>query len=233
MFWKIWDEKKLVDAIEYALSQENNLSVDDGDTSISSDIPNLEIEESLVTNENEVQDTDFGFETYCKTNIEPYLQCNVPEKYIIANVIKEEQPIHFEELCRRVAPIWGNQRASSTIRQKVRNCIRFQLRESVLVTDDFLTMGDFDELKVRIPSSDGEIRPIDYICDSELMLAMQTIVFHSFGISSDALITETARVFGFKRTGTNIMNRLRNVYLKALEKGVLKEIEGKVKNVES
>ncbi len=227
------EEKKLVDAIEYALSQEKNLSVDDGDTSISSDIPNIEIEESLVTNENEVQDTDFGFETYCKTNIEPYLQCNVPEKYIITNVIKEEQPIHFEELCRRVAPIWGNQRASSTIRRNVRTCIRFELRGSVSVTDDFLTLTDFDELKVRIPSSDGEIRPIDYICDSELMLAMQTIVSHSFGISSEALITETARVFGFKRTGTNIMNRLRNVYLKSLKEGILDEIEGKVKNVET
>ena len=145
----------------------------------------------------------------------------------------EEQPIHFEELCRRVAPIWGNQRASSTIRRNVRTCIRFELRGSVSVTDDFLTLTDFDELKVRIPSSDGEIRPIDYICDSELMLAMQTIVSHSFGISSEALITETARVFGFKRTGTNIMNRLRNVYLKSLKEGILDEIEGKVKNVET
>lgn len=224
------EEKKLVDAIEYALSKEKELSVDDGDTSINPDILNIEIEESLVTNETAIQDTDFGFETYSKTNIEPYLQCNVSEKYIITNVIKEEQPIHFEELCRRVAPIWGNQRASSTIRQKVRECINYQLRGSVFITDDFLTMSDFDDLKVRIPSLEGEIRPIDYICDSELMLAMQSIVSHSFGISSEALITETARVFGFKRTGEKIMNKLNKVYLKSLKQGVFKEIDGKVKN---
>lgn len=36
---------------------------------------------------------------------------NIRERYDIAwDIIAQEQPIHFEELCRRIAPAYGRQK---------------------------------------------------------------------------------------------------------------------------
>ena len=87
---------------------------------------------------------------------------------------------------------------------------------------------DFSDLKVRVPDSPENVRPIELICDAELALAMKTIVQHSFGITPENLITETARVFGFKRTGGKISATLKRVYEKMIESQTIKEVDGKV-----
>ena len=73
-----------------------------------------------------------------------------------------------------------------------------------------------------------ECLPIIYICDDELALAMKTIVQHSFGITPDDLFIVTAREFGFKRTGENIISSLRKVYQQMLRNGDVGEVDGKV-----
>ena len=57
---------------------------------------------------------------------------------------------------------------------------------------------------------------------------MKTIAQHSFGIIPDDLFIVTAREFGFKRTGENIINSLRNVYKQMLNNDEIVEIDGKV-----
>jgi hypothetical protein len=93
---------------------------------------------------------------------------------------------------------------------------------------DFIAFVDFADMKVRVPDSPENIRPIELICDAELALAMKTIVQHSFGITPENLITETARIFGFKRTGGKISATLKRVYEKMKESQIIKEIDGKV-----
>ena len=146
----------------------------------------------------------------------------------IKNVIENQQPIHFEALCRILAPIWGNQKATNVIRDEVKYYFKMRLNNDIEVDDNFVSLVGFKDLKVRIPKSSNDIRPIEYICDSELALALTTIAKHSFGISPENLITETARAFGFKRTGGNISFNLKRVYEKLLLDGIIKEIEGKV-----
>ena len=51
---------------------------------------------------------------------------------------------------------------------------------------------------------------------------------HSFGITPDDLITETARAYGFKRTGDKISTTLKAVYEQLLSDGILKVVDGKV-----
>lgn len=59
-------------------------------------------------------------------------------------------------------------------------------------------------------------------------MAMKTIVQHSFGITPDDLFISTAREFGFKRTGENIINSLHKAYQQMLNNNILNEIDGKV-----
>ena len=97
---------------------------------------------------------------------------------------------------------------------------------------DFVSLVGFNDLKVRVPNSSYDIRPIEYISEDELSLALTTIAKHSFGITSDDLITETARVYGFKRTGGKISSTLRKTYNQLVDCGKIKEIDGKVSVIE-
>ena len=95
--------------------------------------------------------------------------------------------------------------------------------------NEFVRIKDFADVKVRIPNPDDDyLRPITYICDEELALAMKTIAQHSFGITTDDLFIVTAREFGFRRTGENIIYSLRNVYQQMLKNGEVTEVDGKV-----
>ena len=142
-----------------------------------------------------------------------------------------EQPIHFEELCRRMAPVYGRQKATSIVRDNVRYIFRNHLQEKIIEDKDgFIRIKDFKDVKVRIPNPDDDyLRPMAYICNEELALAMKTIVQHSFGITPNDLFIVTAREFGFKRTGENIINSLQIVYRQMIENNVFSEVDGKVK----
>ena len=96
-------------------------------------------------------------------------------------------------------------------------------------TDGFIRIINFTDVKVRIPNpNDNYLRPISYICEEELALAMKTIAQHSFGITPDDLFIVTAREFGFKRTGENIIHSLRKVYQYMLKNNEIIEVDGKV-----
>jgi len=60
---------------------------------------------------------------------------------------------------------------------------------------------------------------------------MKTIALHSFGITPDDLFIVTAREFGFKRTGENIIYSLRKVYEQMQKHGEVTEVDGKVQIV--
>lgn len=149
---------------------------------------------------------------------------------IALDIISLEQPIHFEELCRRIAPAYERQKATSVVRNEVKRIFSDYL-EGLIIEDEneFVRIKDFADIKVRVPKPDDDyLRPITYICDEELALAMKTIAQHSFGITPDALFIVTAREFGFKRTGENIIYSLRRVYRQMLENGEVTEVDGKV-----
>lgn len=230
------EEGKLINAIEKALGHavsksEDGDFVDDYNNDADTIIPIIDIEEKVEPSE--VVDTGYGFELYKRAYPINIIDenGNTKEGYDIAwDIISLEQPIHFEELCRRIAPAYGRQKATSVVRETVRDIFRYKLNG--MITEDkneFVRIKDFTDIKVRIPNPDDDyLRPITYICDEELALAMKTIAQHSFGITPDDLFIVTAREFGFKRTGENIINSLRNVYKQMLNNDEIVEIDGKV-----
>ena len=222
------EEQKLVAAIERALGQ----AVETKSLNESVDISVDQVSDMLVIEEPiempVVSQKDYGFVEYRQANIWGYSWDTSIEE-IIKKVIEIEQPIHFEELCRRVAPKYGNEKATSKIRNLVQKAFNSDLSGIVKLDNNFVTLADFDNLRVRIPNRYNDyVRPIIYISDEELALAMATIVQHSFGIDPEGLFVETAREFGFKRMGENIVSSLRRVYNNMLKNDIIKEIEGKV-----
>lgn len=231
------EEEKLISVVEKALGRaviesEGNDSINSNNTTI---IPIIEIEEKVQSFD--VVDIGFGFELYKRAYPLNIIDesGNTREGYEIArDIILLEQPIHLEELYRRIAPAYGRQKATSVVRDEVRNIFRNHLNG--MITEDsneFVRIKDFVDVKVRIPNPDDDyLRPITYICDEELALAMKTIARRSFGITPEDLFIVTAREFGFKRTGENIIYSLRNVYKQMLKNNEVAEVDGKVCCVE-
>jgi len=220
------EEDKLINAIEAALA---GTSEDEPIESLlekieTPEIDTIEIEETV--DNNEVVSVGYGFSEYESVRYWKFWDGDVSET--IRKTIENQQPIHFEALCRILAPIWGNQKATNVIRREVNYYFRWHLNDTVKVNGDFVSLVGFNDLKVRVPKSSYDIRPIEYICEDELSLALTTIAKHSFGITPEDLITETARVYGFKRTGGKISSTLRKVYNQLVTNGRIKEIDGKV-----
>ena len=222
------EEQKLLIAIEKAMGNipEDNLFGDEKDLDTISIIETMEIEEDIVTTEI-VTNSGYGFTQYIQANIYEYQ--NIDGREIIRDVIKIEQPIHVEELCRRTAPLFGNQKATSKVRNTMEYLFKNYFKEDIVRSGDFVTLQEFDDLKVRIPNSEENyIRNITYISPNELSLAMIIIVNCSFGITPEDLFIVTAREFGFKRTSENISTTLRRVYEQMLCDGEVREVDGKV-----
>lgn len=230
------EEEKLINAIERALEHtsmefENNDFIDNESNKVNIVNPIADIEEKVEPSE--IINIGYGFNLY--ERVYPLNTVdengNLRNRYDIAwDIISVEQPIHFEELCRRIAPAYGRQKVTSVVRDEVRYIFRNHLKDMIIEDkDEFIRIKDFDNIKVRIPNpNDDYIRPITYICDEEIALAMKTIVQHSFGITPDDLFIVTAREFGFKRTGENIINSLDRVYRQMLDNKEVSEIDGKV-----
>lgn len=233
------EQVKLINAVEKALGRaviesEINDTID-GQDSLEAIMPIITVEEKIEPSE--MTSIGYGFDVY-----ERYQLNLMDEEYdddedydnekadIIYDVIVKEQPIHFEELCRRVAPLYGRQKVSSVVRDAMKRIFRYNLKGRVEKDkNDFVRAKGFADIRVRTNNpEDDYLRPITYISDEELAIAMKTIVLHSFGITPDDLFIVTAREFGFKRTGENIIYSLKKVYKQMLKNNEATEIDGKV-----
>ena len=170
----------------------------------------------------------YGFIDYEYAKLEPHWSQDHVAK-AITHVIAIEQPIHIYELAKRLLPLYKRQKVTGAFRGEVEWELRRILKTAKIQRKgDFLQFADFTELKVRIPSSEGTGRDIDYIPVEEIKLAFIEIAKRSYGIPKDELIKLAANQFGFMRRGGKIMDILERVYKTALADGSLVEIEGKV-----
>jgi hypothetical protein len=125
---------------------------------------------------------------------------------LTAFVVKEEGPIHAEEVARRIREAFGLQRTGNRILSKINEALRSaaQLGE-VSSEEGFWTAGEQEHAIPRhrryaaIP-----LRRSDRIAPREYRLAILQVVEGAAGIDREDLIVETARLLGFDRTGNDL-----------------------------
>ncbi|OEH86837.1 hypothetical protein BHU72_00800 [Desulfuribacillus stibiiarsenatis] len=204
---------KLVEAVNKAISEYTedisyiNASLDEQST------PEISTENYLFVNDVDEQSNDaidnngFGFSTYQEADIWsiPRVDYSITDlRNIIELVVKTEYPIHFELLCKRVAPVYGNQKATVKIRREVEYGLS-KMMGNIVRKGDFLYPVNYESIIPRIPKDSGKIRPIIYISPEELRNAMLIIISQSFGITKQSLFQVTAREYLFNRMGANIV----------------------------
>jgi hypothetical protein len=148
---------------------------------------------------------------------------------LLAEVVRQEGPMHIELATKRVLAAWGLTRAGVRIidamAEAVRRCARMSLLEQ---RGDFLWPTGVDDVPVRVPVSHIQetYRDVAHIPPEEIQACMLLIIRHAVGIGVDSLVKETANVFGFNRTGNRIRERLLKECEALQQQGTVTNVEG-------
>ena len=125
----------------------------------------------------------------------------------IRDLVESEQPVHIDTVVDRIRIVLGVRRAGSKIRAHIYRAWARAIANGVLQRDgDFLQLSAGAGLAVR-PRHDPD-RPIGRVADSELDSGLLLVARRTFGASQSDLVRETARQFGWRRTGPDIRDRL-------------------------
>jgi very-short-patch-repair endonuclease len=164
---------KLLEAVNIAISNYKMGSFSTGSISNDETASNdtslakqayVTIETTNVESEAE-NNNPYNFTYYKETDVYEIERISNDTDYlsnVINFVVEEEMPIHFELLCKRVATLFGNQKATVKVRDSVEYVLNNNLNDLVLRKGDFCWHINAKGIKVKIPQMYGDGRAINY-----------------------------------------------------------------------
>jgi very-short-patch-repair endonuclease len=122
---------------------------------------------------------------------------------IVSEIVRIEQPIHEEEVARRLAAACGLQRAGSRVQEAALAGLRAaEARGEVRSDGPFWLRQDSGEILPRTRSglaSGDHVRKAGMIAPGELAAAAELVLRQNQALEAPELISETSRALGFSR----------------------------------
>lgn len=225
----VTEGQKLVDAVERALlnaSHEVDMSTpesmdDQPDVVSETEYITIDVKETIEDSENPYQfeireAVDFDV---LPRNREGYMEITD----CIKAMVEKEYPVHYDLICRRVAPLYGLEKVSSTVKKEVDLGLQKLGSRIARKGDFFMPRKD-----VAIKPVHNNTRQIQHISTDELAAAMYHVAKVCVGATVDSICAETARAYGFKRKTEKINTSMLDAYQVLKSNGKVKEIDGKV-----
>ena len=146
---------------------------------------------------------------------------------LVRRVASFEGPVHVDLVVERIRDRYGLGRAGSRIQERIEQGVRAAIRSGGVVRDGQFAEARFIRLPggdavPRRPPPDAPARRIEHVADSEIAAGILLTVQRLYGAGRDDLITETARQFGYGRTGPVIRERIGRVADALLREGRLR-----------
>ena len=168
----------------------------------------------------EYKDIDESFDIYMpKKYIKQDYSADESEiAAVIYNIVMAQSPIHIDLVCDQVAPL-------CEIKEKVLKIInKFALFDRWEVRGRFLWRVDGSEVVPRIPITEEDARPFDYIEIDELAAAMLVVINRNKGIRKAYLYEELASLYKTKICESRLDCAFRLLY----RNKAIQELEGNV-----
>ena len=137
----------------------------------------------------------------------------------IAEVVKIESPIHFEQLIRRIADANGVSKIGVRVRSKIENAISYAIHHKLIIRKiDFLWHPENDTPAIRDRSFlNSSSRKLIYIAPQEMNLAIVKVVENSIAIQAESAVPLIAKIFGFSRVTEDMRKSILESIHDALE----------------
>ena len=143
----------------------------------------------------------------------------------IERIVECRFPIHCEQVYQLVAPYLGRTKATQLVKDNANFAIHNLVKaKKILQKGDFLYKYSFSQ----VPHYSSGNRPIKYISCDELASAMYSIAKTMIGPTKDTLLTETARAYGFARSGSKIGSALQDAFQLLLDNQQISVDEEKI-----
>jgi very-short-patch-repair endonuclease len=225
----VTEGQKLVDAVEKALldcSNETDDSLFERTEQIEESTEQTYLTIDIKDTREEDEDNPYQFEIRNTASFE-----RLPRDangYLdladcIMEVVNVEFPVHYDLLCKRIAPLFGFEKVTSTVRKEVDYKLQ-QLKKQVVKKGDFFVPNK----DIAIKPMHNNTRQIQHICTEELAVAMHHVARVCVGATVDSVCSETARAYGFKRKSDKINSSMMEAYEHLTLSGKVKEVDGKV-----
>lgn len=152
--------------------------------------------------------------------------------HIVAAIVEVEGPIHAEEVARRVASLFGAQRAGARIVAATDQALRIAGQAGAVSVDaeGFLaTRAQLQTPPVRDRSAaPPALQRADRIAVSEIRAAASRALAENGGLAREECVTAIVRLLGFQRTGPDLRARVEAVIAAAIGEGRLRERDGRI-----
>ena len=147
-------------------------------------------------------------------------------------VVEVEQPVHMELVYKRVGQRLTTGRITQEIRDTIDSAIKEHLRREIVVKDQFVQLRNLKTVQARRSPLGSPDRTIDHISILEIAAAMEIILAGAYGMDRTVLCSETAKVFGFERTGAKIKQRTNEAVDYLVRTGKVSDYDDKIQLLE-
>ncbi|MEY9927806.1 very-short-patch-repair endonuclease [Catenulispora sp. GP43] len=140
---------------------------------------------------------------------------------IVLEVLNVEAPIHRNLLRDRVRQAWGTGRAGQRIKDNFDTALRsLQSQNKVTLEGDFVDRPSRVTSPVRVHTHTSP-RDIDHVSPAERQLAIRRLAEESPGMTRNEIVERTARLFGWRRVGSDIRSALESDLVSLISNGML------------
>ncbi len=175
----------------------------------------------------------------------PYYEANFPvERHLgphevstkklaslVFDIVKEEGPVHEEEVLIRVRNLWGLGRAGSRTQDSVAKAIR-SLQKSRLCIDEkgFLSLPDMPvPIRNRDNVASQSLRKPEMLPPAEIRAAILALIDAHHGATEKEIPLAVARIFGFRCTSGQLRSVIAEQTVNLIENSVIREVNGMLK----
>lgn len=156
-----------------------------------------------------------------------YPYCDGIDSYIDM-VVKNEQPIMYTLLCKRVASHLNISRVTSKSQYFVDMAMKKYHyiidRDNKVICENINVFNEWDKYRPNVEAS--KRRPIEDIPSIELEIVLIEVVKQNLSIPEDGLTLTAAKRMGFARRGSNVDAALNEVLSKLIEQNKLCKSDG-------
>jgi DnaB-like helicase C terminal domain. len=141
----------------------------------------------------------------------------------ILEVVNKRFPIHYDLLCKELAPLLGNEKSTVKVKREV-DCGLSKVEKQIIRKGDFL----FPIGYCKITPRQNNTRKIDYVSEEELEEVMMAVLDKWIGATKETLCTETARAYNYNRMTQNISVAMDRAFELLLKGKRIEVLESKV-----